>query len=157
VEQNIKTNSSSTKFVVYSRSKPATPENKKVKKLDCKRNVDIDIRITNCVRELETAFCEFSKQAARLARLAQQKEKSSIPSDVFNHLLSERINEVELTYDAYLRRNEELLSNIKATSQRSRFYDRQKSSQSTSSIAELERMLGEFSASDRHHLQIERL
>ena len=156
MEQNVKTNLSSTKFVVYSRLKPATPENKKVKKIDCKTDVDIDTRITSCVREVETAFCEFSKQAAHLARLAQQKEKSSIPSDVFNHLLSERISEVELTYDAYIRRNEELLANIKATNQRSRFCGRQKSRQSTSSIAELELMLGEFSASDRHHLQIER-
>jgi hypothetical protein len=153
VEQDVKTNSSSTKFVVYSRPKLATLENKKI---DRKTEVDIDIRITQCVRKLETAFCEFSKQAARLARLAQQKEKCSIPSDAFNHLLSEGISKVELTFDAYIRRNKELFTNIKAISQRSRFYDRQKSSQSTSSIAELELMLGEFSASDRHHLQIER-
>ena len=153
MEQNVKTNSCSTKFVVYSRPKPATLENKKI---NGKTEIDIDIRITNCVRELETAFCEFSRQAARLARLAQQKEKCSIPSDAFNHLLSEGISEVELTYDAYIRRKEELLANIKAISQRSKFYDRQKSSQSTSSIAELELMLGEFSTSDRHHLQIER-
>jgi hypothetical protein len=155
VEQNVKTNSSSTKFLVYSRPKPATLENKKI---DAKTevDVDIDIGITKCLRELEAAFCEFSKQAARLARLAQQKEKCSIPSDGFNHLLSERISEVELTFDAYIRRKEELFTNIKAISQSSRFYDWQKSSQPPSSIAELELMLGEFSTSDRNHLQIER-
>jgi hypothetical protein len=154
VEQNVKTNSSSTKFVVYSRPKPATLANKKI---DGKTEVDIDIRITKCVRKLETAFCKFSKQAARLARLAQQKEKCSIPSDAFNHLLSERISEVELTFNAYIRRKEELFTNIKTISQSSRFCDRQKSSQPPSSIAELELMLGEFSATDRPRLQIERL
>ena len=86
----------------------------------------------------------------------KQKEKCSIPSDGFNHLLSERISEVELTFDAYIRRKEELFTNIKAISQSSRFYDWQKSSQPPSSIAELELMLGEFSTSDRNHLQIER-
>ena len=154
MEQNAKTNSSSTKFVVYSRPKAATLANKKI---DGKTEVDIDIRITKCVRKLETAFCEFSKQAARLARLAQQKEKCSIPSDAFNHLLSERISDVELTFDAYIRRKEELFTNIKAISQSSGFYDRQKSSQPPSSITELELMLGESSATDRPHLQIERL
>jgi hypothetical protein len=121
VGQNVRTNSSSTKIVVYSRPKPATPENKKVKEIDWKTADNIDIWI----RELERAFCEFSKQAARLARLAQQKKECSIPSDAFNHLLSERISEVELTFEAYIRRKEELLTNIKTTSQRSRFYDRQ--------------------------------
>ena len=74
MEQNVKTNSSSTKFLVYSRPKPATLENKKI---DAKTevDVDIDIGITKCLRELEAAFCEFSKQAARLARLAQTKRE----------------------------------------------------------------------------------
>jgi len=120
VEQNVKTNSSSTKFVVYSRPKP-TPENTKVKRIDWKGEDDLNIWI----RELESAFCEFSKQAALLARLAQHKKECSIPSDAFNHLLSERISEVELTFEVYMRRKEELLTNIKATSQHSRFYDRQ--------------------------------
>jgi hypothetical protein len=106
--------------VVYSRPQPATPENKKVKEIDWKTaNIDI------WIGELERAFCEFSQQAVRLARLAQQKKECSIPSDAFNHLLSERISEVELTFEAYIRRKEELLTNIKTTSQRSRFYDRQ--------------------------------
>jgi hypothetical protein len=153
MEQNAKTNLSSMKFVVYSRPKTATLEDKKI---DGKTEVDVDIRITNCVRKLEAAYCEFSKQAARLARLAHQKEKCSIPSDAFSHLLSERISEVELTFDAYIRRKEELFTNIKAISQSSRFYDRQKSSHPPSSIAELELMLGEFSAANRPHLQIER-
>jgi hypothetical protein len=125
VEQNAKKNSSSTKFVVYSRPKPAPPENKRVIKIDWMTEDDIDIRITIWIRELERAFCEFSKQSARLARLAQQKKECSIPSDAFNHLLSERISEVELTFEAYVRRKEELLTNIKATSQHPRFYDRQ--------------------------------
>ena len=119
VEQNVKMDSNSTEFVVYSRSIPATL---KVKKVDRKIQDDTDIRITTWIHELERAFCEFSKQAARLARLAQQKKKCSIPSDAFNHLLSERISEVELAFDAYIRRKGELLTNIKATSLHSRFY-----------------------------------
>src|ERR1700724_1096886 len=113
VEQNVKTDSGSTEFVVYSRSKPATL---KVKKLDRKTHDD-DIRITTWIHELERAFSELSEQTARLARLARQKKKCSIPSDAFNHLLSENISEVELAFDAYIRRKGELLANIKAISQ----------------------------------------
>jgi hypothetical protein len=131
VKQNVKMNSSSTEFVVYSRSNPLTLKVKKVRKTQA----NTDIRIW--IQELEKAFCEFSKQAARLARLAQQQKKSSIPSDAFNRLLSESVREVELAYDAYIRRKDELLTNIKTFSQRSRFYGRGKSRQPPSSIAEI--------------------
>lgn len=115
VEQRVKTNSSSTEFVVYSRSNPdALKVEKAVRKT---QQDDIDIRVTIWIDELERAFCEFSKQTALLARLARQKKECSIPSDAFNHLLSEKVSEVELAFDAYIRRKDELLTNIKAIRQ----------------------------------------
>jgi hypothetical protein len=115
MEQRVKTNSSSTEFVVYSRSNPDTLKVKRAAQKTQDNN--IDIRVTIWIDQLERAFCEFSKETALLAGLAQQKKECAIPSDAFNHLLSEKISDVELAFDAYIRRKDELLTNIKAIRQ----------------------------------------
>jgi hypothetical protein len=71
------------------------------------------------VKELQKAFRKFSKQSGRLSRLAQRKRKACIPSDGFNQLLAERLEEVERAFHLYLRRKEELLTYIETTSRRS--------------------------------------
>jgi len=71
------------------------------------------------VNELQTAFRDFSKQSGRLSRLAQRKRKACIPSEGFNQLLAERLEEVERAFHLYLRRKEELLTYIETTSRRS--------------------------------------
>ena len=71
------------------------------------------------VTELQKAFRDFSKKSGRLSRLAQRKRKACIPSDGFNQLLAERLEEVERAFHLYLRRKEELLTYIETTSRRS--------------------------------------
>lgn len=68
------------------------------------------------VTELQKAFRDFSKKSGRLSRLAQRKRKACIPSDGFNQLLAERLEEVERAFHLYLRRKEELLTYIETTS-----------------------------------------
>lgn len=70
------------------------------------------------VNELQKAFRDFSKKSGRLSRLAQRKRKACIPSDGFNQLLAERLEEVERAFHLYLRRKEELLTYIETTSRR---------------------------------------
>lgn len=71
------------------------------------------------VNELQRAFRNFSKESGRLSRMAQRKKKVCIPSDGFNQLLAQRLEDVERAFHLYLRRKEELLTYIEATGRRS--------------------------------------
>jgi hypothetical protein len=51
--------------------------------------------------------------------MAQRKKKVCIPSDGFNQLLAQRLEDVERAFHLYLRRKEELLTYIEATGRRS--------------------------------------
>ncbi len=64
------------------------------------------------------AFHNFSKESGRLARLAQKKKKICIPSEAFNHLLAQRMEDVERSFQSYMRRKAELLTYIQATAGR---------------------------------------
>jgi hypothetical protein len=111
VQQNVRISPVSSKFVVYSTSRSAAPENPGSRK----NKLKTEERWTMIwADELGRAFREFSKQAGRLTRLAQRK-KCRIPSEAFNHLLRQQMGEVERSFDRYMRRKEELLTYIKAT------------------------------------------
>ncbi len=69
--------------------------------------------------ELQRAFRDFSRESGRLSRLAQRKRKVTIPSEAFNQMLADRLELVERAFDLYIRRKEELLTYIAATSRRS--------------------------------------
>lgn len=70
------------------------------------------------VEELANSFREFAKGSGRLARLAQRKKRCRIPSEGFNLLLAQRMEEVEDAFHTYMRRKEELLTHISSTARR---------------------------------------
>lgn len=70
------------------------------------------------VEEMARSFREFAKESGRLARLAQRRKRCGIPSEGFNLLLAQRMDEVEEAFRTYLRRKEELVNHIRATAWR---------------------------------------
>lgn len=67
------------------------------------------------INELGKSFREFAKESSRLTRMVQPKKKCRIPSEGFNLQLATRVDKVDATFQAYMRRKQELLSYILAT------------------------------------------
>jgi hypothetical protein len=67
------------------------------------------------VEELGKSFREFAKESGRLSRLVQPKRGCCIPSEGFNLQLAMRMEKVDRAFHTYMRRKEELLSYILAT------------------------------------------
>jgi hypothetical protein len=68
------------------------------------------------VKELEKSFRHFAKETGRLTRFVQPKKRCHIPSEGFNCLLTLRMDKVERAFRTYMRRKDELLNYIQATS-----------------------------------------
>ena len=64
---------------------------------------------------LERSFRDFARQCGRLKRLVQKKKGCPIPSDGFNQLLLQSMDDIDRSFQIYVRRKNELLSYIRAT------------------------------------------
>jgi hypothetical protein len=76
--------------------------------------------------ELERAYVEFARESGRLARLARRQKKVPIPSEGFNQLLTEKMEDVERLFLLYIRRKEELLACLQTTARRNEFTEQRK-------------------------------
>ncbi len=112
VEQKLKETFNSTNSIAYSTPMRASEKSGHSTNAGWKRE-EPWIRIS--ADELGRALGELSKQAGRLAQLVQSKMKCRIPSEAFDHLLTERMEEVSRSFDMYILRKQELLTCIKAT------------------------------------------
>jgi hypothetical protein len=89
-------------------------------------NTGADPWIVIWAEELEQAYRLFAREASRLARLAQRKKKVPVPSEAFNQLLAGKMEDVEKSFQLYVRRKQELLTYLHGAARRSESLEREK-------------------------------
>ncbi len=103
----------SVKLAVYSNLESSLENREPQPNVDWKTE---DPWMAILVEELEKSFRHFAKETGRLTRLVQPKKKCHIPSEGFNCLVTLRMDKVERAFRTYMRRKDELLNYIQATS-----------------------------------------
>jgi hypothetical protein len=97
----------STKFAVHMEKGNGRGTNNNWGTLDA-----VDPRVACLIAEVNTAFCCFSKEVRKLERQARRM-RGPLCSEAYNHLLDEQVQEVNCTFNTYMRLREELFACIK--------------------------------------------